>query len=472
MRYHLHLLTLIFGTLLSGPAIKTVQADEPLELGDRRELFVDDYLVGELSGSAERKLQLPTPGDVVLTTDQPWEGNTSGYFTLFQDGDLYRMIYRGWHHDEKTMKEIHDEVTCYAESKDGIHWVKPELGLYEWEGSKANNIIMTGLPSHNFTAFKDTNPNAKPEAKYKAVGRAKGGLIGFQSPDCIHWKPVQAKPIITDGAFDSQNLVFWDPTIEAYRDYHRGFRPAVDGSKRRVRDILYASSKDFLHWPKPEYLKYPGAPDQHLYTNAILPYERAPHILLGFPTRYRPNDSQVEPILMSSRDGLTFHRWNEAVIPPDAPADRQGNRSNYMAWGILDLPDNDEQLAVYGTEAYYEGPNGRLRRFIYRKDGFVSLHADKSGGELVTKPLTFTGKHLHLNYLTGPGGSVQVEILDAKGQPLADFALSKCQSLSGDELDQAVQWNGAADLSELNGKPVKLRLVLKNADVYAVRFGE
>ena len=471
MRVHLPIFLLSLFAFLLNPIITTAWSDEPLKLGDRRELFVDDYLVGELSGTAERKLQLPTPGEVVLVTDQPWEGNTSGYFTLFQDGDIFRMIYRGWHHDGQTQKELHEEVTCYAESKDGIHWVKPELGLFEFEGSKANNIIMTGLPSHNFTAFKDTNPDAKPEAKYKAVGREKGGLIGFQSPDCIHWERVQEEPIITEGAFDSQNLVFWDPTIQAYRDYHRGFRPAIEG-KGRVRDILYATSKDFLKWPDPVYLKYPGAKDQHLYTNAILPYERAPHILLGFPTRYRPSDSQVEPVLMSSRDGLTFDRWDEAVIPPDAPEDRQGNRSNYMAWGILDLPDSDKELAVYGTEAYYEGPHSRLRRFTYRKDGFVSLHTDKSGGEMITKPLTFSGKNLHLNFVTATKGSVQVEILDTKGQPLAGFALADCKTLSGDELDKAVQWKGSADLNELAGKPVKLRLVLKDADVYAVRFGE
>jgi hypothetical protein len=443
------------------------RAEEPLKVNNRRELFVDEYLIGELKGSAERKLQLPEPREVVLVADKPWEGNTSGYFTLFQDGDLYRMIYRGWHHDEKTMKALHPEVTCYAESKDGIHWIKPELGLFEYEGSKANNIIMMGPASHNFVPFKDENPAAKPEAKYKAVGSSNKGLVAFQSPDCIHWKQMQAEPIITVGAFDSQNLVFWDPAIKAYRDFHRGFRPAVDGNGKKVRDIMTATSKDFLAWPKPVYLKYPGAPDQHLYTNAILTYARAPQILLGFPTRFRPSDEQVEPILMSSRDGLTFQRWNEAVIPPDAPEDRKGNRSNYMAWGMLSLSDSPNEVSVYGTEAYYAGPAGRLRRFVYRTDGFVSLHADKTGGEMISKPLQLSSTELQLNYRTAPGGSVQVQLVNSAGETLAES-----EAFDSDEIDVSVTWKTASDKVDLAKQPVHLRLILKDADVYAVKFGE
>lgn len=458
---------LLAGCLATCSSFPIAQAEELLKVGNSRELFVDDYLIGELKGSVERKLQLPEPREVVLETDKPWEGNTSGYFTLFQDGDLYRMIYRGWHHEEKSLKALHPEVTCYAESKDGIHWVKPELGLFEYEGSKANNIILMGPESHNFTPFKDDNPDARPEAKYKAVGGDRKGLVAFQSADCIYWKQMQAEPIIKVGAFDSQNLVFWDPTIKQYRDFHRHFRPALDGSKREVRDIMSSTSPDFLKWPEPKFLKYPGAPDQHLYTNAILPYSRAPQILLGFPTRFRPSDEQVEPILMSSRDGLTFQRWNDAVIPITAPEDRAGNRSNYMAWGMLALPDSPKELSVYGTEAYYAGPAGRLRRFVYRTDGFVSLHADKSGGEMISKPLALSSNpELQLNYRTAPGGSVQVEFRWGIGS----YSLSEV--LTGDEIDHQVKFKSHGGLIGGEEKPVTVRLILKDADVYAVKFGE
>ena len=114
---------------------------------------------------------------------------------------------------------------------------------------------------------------------------------------------------------------------------------------------------------------------------------------------------QVEPIFMSSRDGITFDRWNEPVIPQTAPEDRDGNRSNYMTNGLVVLPENDREYAVYATEAYYSGPDSRVRRFTYRLDGFVSLHAGDEGGTMVTKPLIYSGDHLSLNFKTSEGGT-------------------------------------------------------------------
>ncbi len=287
-------------------------------IGSRRELFVDHALIERIEGAAKLEVQEPAPEEVVLVTDQPWEGNTCAYYTIFQDGDLYRMYYRGSHWDEKTKKATHPEVTCYAESKDGIHWTKPNLGLVEWDGSKANNILLDGLGTHCFVAFKDENPAAPPAARYKGISRGrpvgKAGLYVFQSPDAIHWSLIKDEPVITEGAFDSQNLAFWDPLTKEYVDYHRIF---VDG----VRSIMTSTSKDFVNWTKPVLLKYPNAPKQHLYTNAVRPYPRAPHIRIGFPTRYLPQGSRVEPVFMASRDGVTFERYQKPVIPhrPQGP---------------------------------------------------------------------------------------------------------------------------------------------------------
>ena len=153
-----------------------------------------------------------------------------------------------------------------------------------------------------------------------------------------------------------------------------------------MRDIKTATSDDFLNWTNPDWLSYPvGTPSEHLYTNAIMLYERAPHLMLGFPTRYNPATQQVEPILMSSRDGVLFDRWQEPLIPITAPEDRDGNRSNYMAWGLVPTGDDGRELSVYATEAYYAGPDSRIRRFTYRTDGFVSAKASGGIGELVTR---------------------------------------------------------------------------------------
>ncbi|MFW6172069.1 MAG: hypothetical protein ACODAD_16405, partial [Planctomycetota bacterium] len=210
-----------------------------------------------------------------------------------------------------------------------------------------------------------------------------------------------------------------------------------------------------------------------LYTNAVLPYERAPHILIGFPTRYLPEQGQrVEPIFMASRDGVTFRRWLDPVIPENAPRDRKGNRSNYMAWGLVELPDRPKHLSVYATEAYYTGPDSRLRRFEYRKDGFVSVRGGPEGGELLTPPIALgeAAERLVLNFKTQPDGVIKVGLETVDGAPISGYGLSECPPLQGDRLRGNVSWKNGADISTLGGKTVRLRFQLKQADLYSLRF--
>jgi hypothetical protein len=433
-----------------------------LDIGSRRELFVDDYLIDSLEG-VELRMHTPEPREVVLVCDQPWEGNISAYYSIFADGDKFRMYYRGAHFDEHAKKSTHREVTCYAESRDGIHWEKPKLGLIEFNGSKENNIVLdSGPDSHNFTAFKDSNPNCSDDARYKALAGAPPGLHAYKSPDGVHWSLLQAEPVITDGVFDSQNLAFWNPVQKQYTAFFRDFNNGV-------RDIKTSTSQDFIHWTKGIYLDYGDAPREHLYTNAIQAYHRAPHLLIGMPTRFQPKHEQVEPVLMTSRDGRNFRRWPEPLVPITAPADRDGNRSNYMTWGLLELPGQVGELSVYATEAYYKGPASRVRRFTFRTDGFVSLHADGQG-TVVSRPLRFAGKQLSLNSAAAAGGQVRVEIQDEQGQPLPDYALSDCRPLTADKIDQVVEWKQGSDLSALAGRPVRLKLSIENADVYSLQF--
>ncbi len=468
------LLLVVGGSVVSGRVWAEQPAGDaarstPIHIGSRLELFVDEFLVEKLGGEAALQVQCPEPQEVVLVTDRPWEGNTCAYFTIFRDGDLFRMYYRGSHADEKTHKATHREVTCYAESRDGVHWYRPKLGLFEFNGSKENNIVWDGIGTHDFTPFRDTNPQCKPEARYKAIARGrprgKKGLYVFRSPDGIHWSMIRKEPVITIGAFDSQNLAFWDSHAGVYREYHRTF-------DQGVRAIMTCTSKDFIHWTRPVLLKYPGAPKEHLYTNAILPYPRAPHILIGFPTRFLPKEgSRVEPTFMASRDGVVFRRWLKPVIPKDAPAERSGNRSNYMAWGLVQLPGDTRHYSVYATESYYTGKSSRLRRFTYRVDGFVALGAGRKGGTLLTKPIVFSGKRLILNFRTSPKGHVRAELQSVDGTPLKQFELRNCQPLKGDSIEQPVVWNSTnSDLSALAGKPVRLLLEVVDAQIFSFRF--
>ena len=464
-----HAVALMFAVQLAAHA-------EPLTLGKdgtQRELFVDGHLIEILTGGVRQYLHKPEPREVVFVTDAPWEGNTSAYYTIFRDGDLFRMYYRASHWDTGSKKETHRELTCYAESRDGIHWVKPKLGLFEFNGSRENNIVLDGLGTHCFVAFKDGNPDSPPEARYKGIARGrpvgKKGLYIFESPDGIRWRLTRNEPVITEGAFDSQNLAFWDAHTRQYREYHRTF---VNG----VRAIMTGTSSDFIHWTKPVLLTYQeGIPMQHLYTNAVQPYGRAPHLLIGFPTRYLPDEGQrVEPTLMTSRDGLHFHRWLDPVVPESAPKDRGGNRSNYMTWGLVEIPSRPNHLSVYATEAYYTGPDSRVRRFEYRKDGFVSIRAVGGAGELVTKPLSLgrLAERLTVNFQTNQGGAIRVAIEQPSGQAIAGYALTDCKPLRGDSIQQQVTWKTGGDISRLRRKypAVRLRFELNKADLYSLQF--
>jgi hypothetical protein len=418
------------------------------------------------------QLHHPIPEEIAITFDKPWEGNSSAYVTVFEDDGIFRMYYRGSAHDPKTDEAKHPEFTCYAESKDGIHWVKPELGLFEFQGSKKNNIVWQGIGTHNFTPFKDKNPNCPPEARYKALGLGEGGLYAFQSPDGIHWKLMKDKPVLTKGAFDSQNLAFWDEVRRCYVAYYREFREGY-------RDIMTATSQDFLNWSEPQFLDYGSAPKEHLYTNAIIPYFRAPHIYLGFPKRFFPERQKQIPgglsdgAFMTSRNGIHWHRWLEAFIRPGPQPQRWVNRNNMTAWGILvtksKLTNAPDELSLYSSESYYQEGNC-LRRFTLRMDGFVSLHASYPEGEFITHPLRFKGKELVLNYSTSAGGKILVEIQDERGEPISGFSLQDCETIYGDEIEGVVRWRGGKDLSSLEGKIVRLRFVMLDADIYSLRF--
>ncbi len=453
-------------------------AAEPVRINSERELFVDDYLVGSMAGTT-LELQQPREREVVMVHDKPWEGCTSTYHTIFRDGDLYRMYYRGGNFDEAHQKSMHPDFFCYAESKDGIHWTRPDLGIIEFNGSKANNIILEGNAAHNLAPFIDTNPNCKPDERYKAVGGVKGGLVTFKSTDAIHWQYLSKEPVITKGYFDSLNTAFWDSTRGKYLEFHRQYRD-------HVREIMTCFSPDFTHWSEPTWLEYTGAPRQHLYTNAIAPYFRAPALLIGLPMRYVPGrnpekhsqDGVSDVGFMTSRDGKNFHRWDEAFVRPGQQSDRWVNRNNLPAHGIVetspDVPDAPPELSFYATEGYYRGPATRLRRYTVRLDGFVSVSAPPNGGEMITKPLLFakSGRpaKIQVNFATSAVGSVKYEVRGEDGKPLPRFALDDCDEIYGDSVDRAITWHGKSDVSQLADKPIQLRFVMRDADLYALQI--
>ncbi|HOD52192.1 MAG TPA: hypothetical protein PLJ71_20370 [Candidatus Hydrogenedentes bacterium] len=489
--------------LLCVSAMLTGAEAGSVDVGPRLELLVDDFLVESVTGAAAFRLHEPVPQEIVITHDEPWEGNSCSYHTIFQDGPLYRMYYKCA--EQKLLGEppAHDIVIGYAHSIDGIHWVKPELGLFEFEGSTRNNIVWSAEGSHDFNPFIDTNPVCPPEERYKAVGMRTSeprGLYAWASPDGLHWRQLGQGPIVTLGAFDTQNVAFWDAARGEYRCYTRDFR-RTPGVEHGVRDVRTATSPDFAAWSEPAWLEYPGAPVEQLYTNQIIPYYRAPHIFLGFPTRYldrgwspsmealpepehRHKRSEASPregtaltdgLFMTSRDAHTFRRWDRTFLRPGLRTRHNWvYGDNYQNWGIVEtaspMPGAPREISIYATESYWTGDSSMLRRFTLRVDGFVSLRAEWRGGEIITKPLVFAGNALSLNFATSAAGAIAIEIQDAAGTPLEGYALADCPPLFGDSIARIVTWKSGIDISSLAGRPIRLRFVMRDADLYSLQF--
>lgn len=495
-------------------------AEAPRTLGTRRELFVDDFLIERLTGRAEQRLHHPEAKEIAIVHDAPWEGSGSGYHSVFHDGTKYRMYYKAWQltvtPDQKVNTNEHPLFCCYAESDDGIHWRKPALGLHEFNGSKANNIVIPHGKLGNVNpdgghpaVFLDDNPAAAREAKFKAIVRSNSpkGLLALKSADGVRWSPMADAPVITDGAFDSQNLAFWDAASGVYRAYWRYFTGGVTDEKNWKpaghRAIRTATSKDFLHWENQHELSYVDSPSEHLYTNQVKPYHRAPHILMGFPARYvergwsesmralperehrewraktspRYGTALSEGLFMASRDGFRFKRWNEAFLRPGIERPGTWNYGHqYLAWHIVETKSTDEgapnELSLYATESYWTDRSSALRRYTLRLDGFVSIHAPMDGGELVTKSFTFSGRKLTLNFATSAAGAIRVELQRADGQALPGCSLTDSDELFGDTVNRTVTWANGSDVGRFAGHAVRLRVTLRDADLYSFQFQE
>lgn len=461
-----------------------VPAQTPVAIGGRLELFVDDLLVERLAG-AQLKLHEPAPAGVALRFDRPWEGSFCGYVTVLKDEELFRMYYRGspaLRGDNTT-----NEVTCYAESRDGITWTKPDLGLFAVRGTRDNNVVLAGEApfSSNFAPFLDRRPGVPAGERFKALaGSAKSGLVAFVSGDGLHWRKLREKPVLTQGAFDSQNVAFWSVAENCYAAY---FRTWTGTAYAGFRTISRATSTNFLDWSGAVEMTFGDTPREHLYTSQTAPYFRAPHIYLATPMRFLPGrqvltDEQAQrlgvrkgyagdcadAVLMSSRGGDRYWRgFMEAFIRPGPDLGNWASRAGLAALGIV--PTGPAEISIY-KQAHYAQPSAHLVRYTLRTDGFVSVNAPYGGGELLTKPLTFSGRELVINFATSAAGSVRVEVQDAAQVPLPGFTLADAREQIGDDIQRAVHWQKGSDLSPLAGQPVRLRFVMKDADLYSLQF--
>jgi hypothetical protein len=456
---------------------------EALQLSSRRELFVDSFLIEKLDG-AQLRLHEPHREGVALKFDRPWEGGFSGYTTVFKDGAVYRMYYRGL--PVALRDDSPGAVVCYAESKDGIAWTKPDLGLFEIKGTLKNNVVLTNVPfAHNFSPFLDDRADVPASEKYKALaGLSTSGLHAFKSPDGIRWQPMQPGAVFTKGTFDSQNVAFWSAAEQQYLCYFRTFKK-VGGEN--FRWISRTASPDFIHWSEPMEMDFGDTPPEHLYTSGTHPYFRAPQIYIALAKRFFPTKAALTPeqakalvsnpgyrvassdsVFLSTRGGGHFDRtFMEAFIRPGPSAEDWVARDNTPALGVV--PGNDREMFIYRL-SHYAQPTSHMARYSLRADGFASVSAGYKGGELLTRPFVFAGAKLELNFATSAAGGLRVEIQDEAGKPFAGHALADCPEMIGDDIARAVAWAGGSDVRSLAGKPVRLRFALQDADLYSLRF--
>ena len=477
-------------------------------IGSRRELFVDHLLIDRLDNTHLR-LHEPVSGGVAIQNDKPWEGPANGPMSVIEVDDRLLMYYRGW-----ALTDAADQngVGCVAESRDGgVTWTKPVLNFVTRPDWPDNNIIATddGEPRFAFPCapWVDTRPGVPAAERIKMIQsepvsgeqhtamRDPAGpkrLAFWASADGFTFRKLDPQPhMVSDlrNCFDGGNTLFWSETEQQYVLYYRWY----DGEwGRGRRSMARTTSKDLMAWTPSVPMTYGDTPREEFYVNNTQPYFRAPHLYVAPAARFMEGrqvltDAQAaecgvkaigphvyykdcsDGVLLTSRARSTVYdrTFMETFIRPGLGYGHWVSRTNYPLTGIL--PAGKGQIQMFVSRHYMQ-ESWHIERLLLRTDGFASVSAPWAGGELVTKPFTFAGSALELNYRTGAPGFVRVEIQDAAETPIPGHTLEDCPEIIGDEIERVVAWTSGADVSRLAGRPVRLRFVMKDADLFALRF--
>ena len=412
-----------------------------LTLGTRRELFVDRLLVDRLEGM-QLKLHEPVPDGVAIRIDRPWEGPANAGLVVFRHEGRSFLYYRAMTLDPG------DETgaLCVAISEDGVTWTKPALGLVARALCEETNLVADehGRPL-SAVPWLDTRPGVPDGERIKAIaseplsGEAHTAfadpagpkrLVFWASGDGFTFRKLEPQPEIISrlrNCFDGGNTMFWSEAEGRYVLYYRWY----DGEwGSGYRSVARTTSEDLMTWSDAVPMTYGGTPREQFYTNNTQPYVRAPHLYLAPAARFMEGrraltDAQIaaiglqqsrghfygndcsDAVLLTSRAGATCYdrTYMEAFIRPGLDASAWVSRTNYPLTGIL--PWGRDQLALYVSRAYMQ-ESWHIERLLLRLDGLASASAPWAGGELLTRPFTFAGSALEINYRTSAAGSVRV----------------------------------------------------------------
>ena len=385
-----------------------------IDLGSRRELFVDRFLIDRLENAA-LKLHEPISGGVAIKLDQPWEGPANAGKVVI-------------HHRENramTLAKGDDSgALCVATSDDGATWTKPKLGLVERAGRRDTNLVADeqGQPLMMVTPWLDTRPGVPDTERIKALAseplsgekhtafKDPAGpkrLAFWSSADGFTFRKLARQPVFVSqlrGSFDGGNTMFWSAAEQQYVLYYRWYDGSW-GTGRRT--VARTTSRDFFTWTEPVPMTYGDTPREQFYTNNTGPYFRAPHLYLALPARFMEGrravtDDQIKAIglktsqghfygndcadavLLSTRASSTHYdrTFMETFVRPGPGAANWVSRTNYPLTGIH--PANGAQLMFFVSRHFMQD-TWHLERLLLRTDGFASVNAPWTGGEMVTK---------------------------------------------------------------------------------------
>ena len=464
-----------------------------LDVGDRTQLFMDSRFIAE-SNNISFGMNPPVKAGAVILPDKPWESGDIGFCVsvVHHEGE-----YMMWYLARDTASNY---CQCFARSRDGRTWEKPELGLIDYQGTKSNNIVLTG--AMETTVFMD--PVAPPEQRFKAVSAMywpdpqKAGLYLWTSPDGLNWthSPVRVFPLLPDTA----NQAFYDTRLKKYVANIRVWDPLRKIGRVEMDNIL----EPWPHVPleKPYYIwgedKIPVSsrevpvvlgcdekdpPESDLYNAACIQYPWADDAYFMFPSLYRHfpeppvgkfgNDGYLEIHLAVSRDGAN---WTRPSREPYVPLGLEGALDASQAYmGVGIVRNGDALYQYYGGYKTTHGETGvqgigSIQRLEQRPDGFMYVEAPQEGGTFTTPALIFSGRRLLLNLDGSAGGTGRVALLDGAGNEIAGFTLSDCDELGANSLAREIAWKGISDVSAWAGKPVRLLFALKAMKLFSFRF--
>ncbi len=459
--------------------LHSAAAENPLD--SPWQLLIDDICIQDLS-KVTRTLHQPVKyaGNPVLKGDVPWAQNPYLYGTVIYDEktSLYKMWYMSYNHgmplEERT-------PFLYATSLDGIHWDLPNLGLYEFRGSKENNIILTNYGYHdqyNPSVIQDET-ETDPKRRYKMLywdyphgeetyGDA-GMCVAF-SPDGIHWERYANNPVLyamkKERSISDVMDVLLDKRNGTYVAYTKGWAEPWP----KFRQIVRTQSTDFIHWSEPEVVL------SHAFTDADpqsygMPVFQYEELYLGLLRSYKkPGDETIDIQLAVSRDGIHWDRVaNQQTFLPLGP---KGTWDSGMLFTAPPVVRNGQIEIYYGG---WDGPhnaserNGAIGLATLRKDGFVSLDAGNEPGELVTKPMKNSSGTLRINADVKQDGWLKAELLDELGNVLDGYGLDECIALNMDGIDMPVRWKAKVCLPD--NKTIRLRFRFCRASLYSFHAG-